>query len=187
MAKVDNVMKDHVTAARKWLGKAENSLENKNNIRGDLHIMLAEAEIKRAREKMTEFAKPFWRKYIIPLSAGVLLLAAGSYQLTVVQDRAAAVKPVPPIVVAAEKQEENTVTAVQTPPPESIKEIAGNEPAAISPIVQQPAAEKEIKESAVKKDHEEIVPKKEDTEKAIQAPSKKMQQLMHTAKSTLQE
>lgn len=187
MAKVDNVMKEHVTAARKWLGKAENSLENKNNIRGDLHIMLAEAEMKRAREKMTEFAKPFWRKYIIPLSAGVLFLAAGSYQLTTVQDRAAVIKPVPPIVVAAEKQEERTVTAVQRSPSESITETADNMPSAIAPIVQQPAAEKKITETAVKKDHEEMVPKKEDTGKAVQAPSKKMQQLMHTAKSTLQE
>lgn len=50
MADLKNRMINHVKAAKLWLGKAEQSFDQENEIRGDLNLMLAEAELKRARE-----------------------------------------------------------------------------------------------------------------------------------------
>ena len=40
----------HIKAAKDWLGRAESSLERENDIKGGLSLMLAEAELQRARE-----------------------------------------------------------------------------------------------------------------------------------------
>ena len=40
----------HVKAAKDWLGRAESSLEKEEDVRGGLNLMLAEAELQRARE-----------------------------------------------------------------------------------------------------------------------------------------
>lgn len=42
---------EHITAAKDWLGKAEESIAKDNDIRSDLNIMLAQAELQRAKEK----------------------------------------------------------------------------------------------------------------------------------------
>jgi len=36
---------DHIRAARDWLGRAEDSLSQKNDVQGDLKLMLAKAEL----------------------------------------------------------------------------------------------------------------------------------------------
>ena len=42
---------EHITAAKDWLGKAEESIAKDNDIRSDLNNMLAQAELQRAKEK----------------------------------------------------------------------------------------------------------------------------------------
>ena len=42
---------EHITAAKDWLGKAEECIAKDNDIRSDLNIMLAQAELQRAKEK----------------------------------------------------------------------------------------------------------------------------------------
>ena len=42
---------EHITAAKDWLGKAEESIAKDNDLRSDLNIMLAQAELQRAKEK----------------------------------------------------------------------------------------------------------------------------------------
>lgn len=42
---------EHITAAKDWLGKAEESIAEDNDIRSDLNLMLAQAELQRAKEK----------------------------------------------------------------------------------------------------------------------------------------
>lgn len=50
MTEVKEQMKNHVSAAKEWLGKAEQSLDEDNDIKGNLNLMLAQAELKRAQE-----------------------------------------------------------------------------------------------------------------------------------------
>ena len=64
--------KRHVRAAREWLGRAENSLEREDNIRGGLNLMLAEAELQRARETGET---PKWRRWLLRLLPA--MVAAG--------------------------------------------------------------------------------------------------------------
>ena len=66
----------HVKAAKDWLGRAESSLEKEEDVRGGLNLMLAEAELQRAREtcKRKRFAR-----FLAPALA--VLLALGSIAL----------------------------------------------------------------------------------------------------------
>jgi len=51
----------HVKAAKDWLGRAESSLEKEEDVKGGLNLMLAEAELQRARETRTgKSAARFW-------------------------------------------------------------------------------------------------------------------------------
>lgn len=66
----------HVKAAKDWLGRAESSLEKEEDVRGGLNLMLAEAELQRARE--TRKGKRFAR-FLAPALA--VLLALGGIVL----------------------------------------------------------------------------------------------------------
>ena len=187
MAKSDEIMKDHVSAARKWLGKAETSLDNKNSIRGDMHIMLAEAELKCAREKIENVSKPFWKKHMIPLAFGILFAAAGCFWLQNNADYASDKVNMPAVVSASmtNKHEETSLPEnnVKTVPDEIQKtasadtgrqpDEAGNERI---DAVSTNTGYKEAQQPS------QVVPKAE-----TQVPSKEVQQLMRTAKKTLQE
>ena len=49
----------HIRAAKDWLGRAESSLEREEDIKGGLNLMLAQAELQRAKEtrRRERFAK----------------------------------------------------------------------------------------------------------------------------------
>ena len=66
----------HVKAAKDWLGRAESSLEKEEDVRSGLNLMLAEAELQRARE--TRKGKRFAR-FLAPALA--VLLALGGVAL----------------------------------------------------------------------------------------------------------
>lgn len=66
----------HVKAAKDWLGRAESSLEKAEDVRSGLNLMLAEAELQRARE--TRKGKRFAR-FLAPALA--VLLALGGVAL----------------------------------------------------------------------------------------------------------
>lgn len=51
MAKSDKYMADHVRSAKVWLEKAEQSFNSQSDIKGELNLMLAEAEMKNLRKK----------------------------------------------------------------------------------------------------------------------------------------
>ena len=67
----------HVKAAKDWLGRAESSLEKEEDIRGGLNLMLAEAELQRARE--TRKRKRFAR-FLAPALAMLLVLGGVALQ-----------------------------------------------------------------------------------------------------------
>lgn len=80
MAELKQQMKKHVKAAKEWLGKAEHSFDQENEIRGDLNLMLAQAELKHAQE--TKRADKKKNRYQALLMHS--LLAAGVAGLVVV-------------------------------------------------------------------------------------------------------
>ena len=67
----------HVKAAKDWLGRAESSLEKEEDVRGGLNLMLAEAELQRARE--TRKGKRFAR-FLAPALAVLLALGGVAMQ-----------------------------------------------------------------------------------------------------------
>ena len=67
----------HVKAAKDWLGRAESSLEKEEDVRGGLNLMLAEAELQRARE--TRKRKRFAR-FLAPVLAMLLVLGGVALQ-----------------------------------------------------------------------------------------------------------
>ena len=77
MAKEREKICAHVKAAKDWLGRAESSLEKEEDIRGGLNLMLAEAELQRARE--TRKRKRFAR-FLAPALAMLLVLGGVALQ-----------------------------------------------------------------------------------------------------------
>ena len=85
----------HVKAAKDWLGRAESSLEKEEDVRGGLNLMLAEAELQRARE--TRKGKRFAR-FVAPALAVLLALGGITLQRSAEPTAAPAEKSPAPIV-----------------------------------------------------------------------------------------
>lgn len=62
----DKKIRQHITAAKGWLSQAEDSLAQENAIQGDLKLMLAQAELKRAQEKNDKKLCVRWFKRLAP-------------------------------------------------------------------------------------------------------------------------
>lgn len=67
----------HVRAAKDWLGRAESSLEKEEDIRGGLNLMLAEAEMQRAREARRKKSPA---RFLAPMLAVFLALGGIAFQ-----------------------------------------------------------------------------------------------------------
>lgn len=70
MAKSDKYMADHVRSAKMWLERAERSFDSQSDIKGELNLMLAEAEMKNLRKKKAG------RRYRPFVTAGVAVIVA---------------------------------------------------------------------------------------------------------------
>ncbi len=70
-------LRRHVRAAREWLGRADESLGRADDVRGDLNLMLARAELTRARETERPAAAVLWSRRLAPLCAAVLIAGGG--------------------------------------------------------------------------------------------------------------
>ena len=79
MADDRNWQKQHIRAARDWLGKAESSLEQQNDVEGDLKLMLARAELSHVKESPQSQKLRHFANRIVPLAVAVLLLVVGSW------------------------------------------------------------------------------------------------------------
>lgn len=70
--------REHISAAKDWLGKAEKSIDDQNDIRGDLNLLLAQAELQKATEN-----KEFRRRRGVLLKAlalcAALFIAVGGF------------------------------------------------------------------------------------------------------------
>lgn len=185
MAKVDNMMREHIAAAKKWLGKAETSLNNDNNIRGDIHLMLAEAELKRAKEKSKRTFILSVKQWGIILPVIACLFAVVIYLLPVKNNQGK--------TVITKSAATTAVNKVVAEPAESTT----SQPV-IAKIENVQSVKQETKSTAAIANNKLVIIKTDRTaasEKDLKTnpsvssnvPSKEMQQLMRTAKKTLQE
>lgn len=73
-----NRLKRHISAAKEWLGRAEKSLDQNNEVKGDLNLMLAQAELQRAKEAkdVRKKGRMPWR-HIASALVAVLLVWGG--------------------------------------------------------------------------------------------------------------
>ncbi|WP_405755548.1 hypothetical protein [Anaerovibrio slackiae] len=112
-------VRNHIAAAKGWLSQAEESLEQENDIRGDLNLMLAQAELRSAQEKQPQKAWMLWSRRLLPLAAA-LCIAAGYVAYLRPEPKVPAVPPAMP--VAAER----TVEAGREAGSASIEPVAGD-------------------------------------------------------------
>lgn len=178
----------HIRAAREWLGQAEVSLEKKNDVRGDLKLMLAEAELKRARETGEISSRQGWFRRMLPVgmaaflaAGGFLFLQAGQIPVhqaepvqNVVQETAAVPEKPEPAAAADQtvQQEHADAPAAQTTQKKPVQEAA---------LLQQAAArEVQHSEAGIPAVQPESKPARQ-----ASMPSEHMQQLMQSAGKTL--
>ncbi len=84
--KQDRKIRQHITAAKGWLSRAEDSLEQENDIQGDLKLMLAQAELKRAQEKNDKKLCVRWFKRLAPGALACALALGGIIYAQQVED-----------------------------------------------------------------------------------------------------
>lgn len=72
-------MYQHLRSAKQWLTQAESALDQKSEVRAELHLMLAEAELQRVKEAKSLRHKRFslFVRHSTALFAAFCLLSAG--------------------------------------------------------------------------------------------------------------
>ena len=93
--KQDRKIRQHITAAKGWLSRAEDSLAQENAIQGDLKLMLAQAELKRAQEKNDKKLCVRWFKRLAPGALACALALGGIIYAQQAEDSQALPKPNP--------------------------------------------------------------------------------------------
>jgi hypothetical protein len=147
-----NRFKNHVRAAREWLGQAEHSLDNKEDIRGDLNVMLAQAELQRAKETKELMPMQRWLYRLAPVAVAVLFVVGSLLFWHWEQPRSVGAPEQPPVAVTAPAGATDppvaaTVpqTALQaevivTPPGLPERQLSSPEMPVVSSMQEQPAA-----------------------------------------------
>ena len=69
--------KNHIRAARDWLGQAEHSLDHENDVQGDLKLMLAKAELSRVQASSRGSRLKCWGCRVIPAVIALVIAAGG--------------------------------------------------------------------------------------------------------------
>ena len=69
--------KNHIRAARDWLGQAEHSLDKENDVRGDLNLMLAKAELAQVKDSPRSAKLKRWAGRLLPALVAVILVVVG--------------------------------------------------------------------------------------------------------------
>lgn len=199
-------IKEHISAARDWLGRAETSLDKENDVRGDLDVMLAQAELQRVQEAKNSIG---WRRLFIRFAPlAVAIVVAFGYLMLLHSEKAGNSAGTAPAVTAQDKA---AAEVNKTEPAKSIKddgmtgkssslEVVATVPKEDSELsVQEPVAEKQQTRLEQPKNPEEKImeaplAKKEDApaaerplEKVRTIPAAQLQELMHRAGKSLRE
>lgn len=131
----DDKKQQSIRAARDWLDEADASLSKGSGIRGDLKVMLAQAELRHAQEAEPEARSAIWRRRLarlLPLTAAVLAALAFYLTPAVAPPQETAGIPAPPAEMQAQPAD-GTEAAAQ---PEAAVEPDGSAavPADASPL-----------------------------------------------------
>lgn len=84
----------HITAAKTWIGLAEESIDKENEIRSDLNLMLAQAELQRAKERDDVRLWKKWLKWTVPWVAALCIAALYFFVLRSVPPNSVELNPV---------------------------------------------------------------------------------------------
>jgi len=179
-----NRLKNHVRAAREWLGQAEHSLDNKEDIRGDLNVMLAQAELQRAQETKELMPMQRWLYRLAPVAAAVILVMGSLLFWQWQQPRSVTAPMQPPALLAAPAGAADPPAATSAPQP-TLQAEAVAKPAmpaerqlpppdmpAASSMQEQPAAPQAAVPAPAEK-------------QAVYMPSENLQKLMCSAGKSL--
>ncbi|MBR3722914.1 MAG: hypothetical protein IKN12_09135 [Selenomonadaceae bacterium] len=174
---------NHIRAAVDWLKEADNSLSNKDDVSGDLKLMLAEAELQRAKERVPLSKRT---KRIINFAAVALgvALAIGTWYMfkDSTAEKAKTVEVHETINTATDKEKQE-----EQPKEETLPETKASE------HEQNPVAEEKISESNERAKNP--APQKEEPKQTQEAkpldrespPSDEMQKLMESAGKVLRK
>lgn len=188
-------MKKHVTAAKEWLGKAEQSFDQENEIKGDLNMMLAQAELQRAQETKTGRITRiyFWVRTVTAVMTAGIIIAVGwnsvYHSSTSQTDEHLLNQQGIQVQTVAEDQHKNNQKILQAESKQAVvepleqkkiyedgeKAVAVSEPKKI--IVDKP-----MQQTAVES---EMSNKEIPQEPSLEVPPPKMQMLMRAAGKTL--
>lgn len=176
----------HVRAAREWLGRAEESLGRADDVRGDLNLMLAQAELTRAKETERPGVSVVWARRLAPLFVAALI-AGGGYSVWRTGTQAE------PEQLPIERRVEESVTATRveaavlpTLPQETEKEVVPE--ITVPPLREEEepeivlTAEPEMPETA---ETVETTDTSQETVQQARLPSEDMQRLMNSAGQSL--
>ena len=186
MAELKDRMSKHVKAAKTWLGRAEQSFDKEQNIRGELDLMLAQAELKRAQESKTK-DKTAYDKYRLIRS----ILAAGVAGLVVVVgfsgwgflDK----KPASSVIVRTNKVEQAKQTVLHEMPDTSVhgKDQETVEKKSAAPIIEQEVTHVKKENEVETKVERKIITSSSAKEDVLNLPPAQMQNLMRAAGKSL--
>ncbi len=183
-----NRLRKHIRAAKEWLGRAENSLEKENDVRGDLNLMLAQAELQRAEETKRLNRRQRYLQRLMPVAAAVAMVG-GCFLFFRGMQPEQVVLP----AVTMQKQEvgESKVSPVEPEQPQKMvqtasaakHELPSVEKAETKAKVSLPQIETEREES--RKDQEGQAVSRNSIPQQTKMPSQDMQKLMQSAGKTL--
>ena len=186
MAELKDRMSNHVKAAKTWLGRAEQSFDTEQNIRGELNLMLAQAELKRAQEAKTK-DKTAHDRYRLIRS----ILAAGVAGLVVVVgfsgwgflDK----KPANSVFGHINKVEQTKQTVLNEIPNPSIYGNAqeATEKKSAAPMIEQELTQVKKENEVETKVERKIIPSSSAKEDVVNLPPAQMQNLMRAAGKSL--
>lgn len=164
--------KQHVKAAKDWLGEAETSLDKENDLRGDLHLMLAQAELQRAQETKRLTARQRWIRRLVPVLCAMFIIGAVWQVFWMLYPKPTEAEP--PVVL----QKTAKTPIVREIPIEKPKQEEKQEP-----VVQETEVVVPVTESVA----EDIpLPTEGNTpERETSVPSRDMQKLMNAAGQSL--
>lgn len=190
MADLKQRMSRHLRSARKWLTRAEESFDKESDIRAELDLMLAQAELQHAKE--TKRAGEWRYKYLV-MRHGVafglaMLITVGGLGGTfyMLQGRQAVI---PPSIVEQPTQvvhrtdfqvEPNTATLLKTSSVEGMNSVAARVTEVPAIVQAQPVSVKANDRQEVKvQQHKEVA------DRILDLSPDEMQKLMRAAGKSL--
>lgn len=181
MADLKQRMSKHLRSARQWLTRAEESFDKESNIRAELDLMLAQAELQHAQEAKRAGE---WRYKYLMMRHGValglaVLVAAGGLGGTfyVLQGRQAATAPLV-------KEQSAPAAITSSPPPAQEPVVSAPERAMQVPAATQvqPASVKTGDRQEPRNEQRKAVEK---ADNSLELPPDEMQKLMRAAGKSL--